>query len=508
MNNSNEKNKFITIAKSIFGEAYDYSLVDYINSQTKVRIICPIHGIFEKKPNKHISSKQGCPVCGQLRGHMKRTQGLTEFIAKANVLHGDKYDYGLVEYINNHTKVIIGCPDHGTFEQIPNSHLNGAGCPHCAGNIRLDTDTFIGRALAIHGDVYDYSKVNYRSGRNYVTITCKDHGDFEQAPESHLIGQGCPKCAGNEKMTTESFIEQSRLVHGDKYDYSLVEYSGNKGKVKITCPEHGLFEQQAKAHMRRGQGCPYCANKAPITEEEFIKRARATHGDKYDYSELGYVGFKKDIAIRCKIHGIFKQLPEGHIGGYGCSICSYGQAGQKRKNTIEGFIEAATLIHGDTYDYSKSVYGDDNKSKFTIICREHGEFEQSPNSHLRGAGCPQCRLPSDNDAIYIWKAVGQYFNGEQLYKVGVTSSRLEDKRIIQVAKKFGVAHEITTLRAVPGSAQRLESRLMGIGFDPKFSGFDGATEFRAFTDADLTIALGIIQDYINIASTVIEAIDY
>lgn len=499
--------KFIADARAIHGDAYDYRLVDYQGSKVKVTIICPIHGEFEKQPNKHLSSRQGCPTCGDLRGHGKRRQTLDVFIEKARGVHGDRYDYSKVIYQNNSTKVIIGCPDHGDFQQIPNSHLNGRGCPQCAGNVQLDTAEFIARAKTVHGDTYDYSEVRYKSGKTKVKIICREHGVFNQSPEVHLLGSGCRACVKNELISTDSFIAQCRLVHGDKYDYSLVQYTGNKNKIKIICPEHGLFEQQAKSHLRRGDGCIYCAGKAAVTEAEFIRRSIVTHGETYDYSALGYVDYATDVSIGCKVHGIFRQNPRSHAGGYGCPACGIAQRGEKRRNTTEGFIEAATIIHGDTYDYSKSVYGGDNKEKLTVICREHGEFQTSPNTHLRGSGCPKCKMPSDNDAVYIWKAVGQYFNGVQLYKVGVTSSRLNDKRIRLVAKKIRMDYEIITLRPVPGSAQYLESKLMRTGMDPQFTGFDGATEFRAFTDEALTKALAMIQDYIDAVSNLGEVDD-
>lgn len=504
MDNITATEKFISDARALFGDKYDYSLVDYRNSKTKVVIICPVHGKFEKQPNKHLSSKQGCPNCGQSQARLKRTQGIVEFISKANAVHGGKYDYEKVEYLNNHTKVIIRCPNHGYFEQIPNSHLNGRGCPICSGNVRLTDKAFIKRAIAVHGDKYDYSKVAYSSGKSRITIICPVHGSFEQLPEVHLKGNGCRKCSARLKLSTELFIEKSRNIHGDKYDYSLARYTGNSSKVKIICPDHGLFEQQAKSHMTRGSGCIYCAGKAAVTKSEFIKRAKNTHGNKYDYSDMSYVDFSTDIAIRCRTHGIFMQNPRSHSGGYGCPACGIAQRGEMRRNTIEDFLKAAAIVHGNTYDYSKSAYGDDNKSKMTIICRKHGKFCQSPNQHLRGSGCPKCKLPSDNDAIYVWKAIGQFYNGVQLYKIGATSSRLADKRIKLVAKKIKMEFEIITLRSVPGSAQYLESKLLNFGLDPEFIGFDGATEFRALTDEVLTEIIQTIQNYIDSVTFITE----
>jgi hypothetical protein len=317
-----------------------------------------------------------------------------------------------------------------------------------------------------------------------------------QSAEAHLRGNGCNKCSGNEKLDTNSFIALAKSVHGEKYDYSLVNYIGNKCKIKIICREHGLFEQQAKSHLRRGQGCPYCAGVAKISVNEFIRRAKVVHYGKYDYESLNYKSYRASVDFSCSKHGLFKQVPQEHLAGKGCPKCGIESRSDKSRNTIDLFIDAAIKIHGDIYSYAKAVYGDDNKTKLIITCKEHGDFKQSPNSHLKGSGCPKCKLSSDNDAIYIWKAIGQYFNGEQVYKVGVTSSRLGDLRIKHVAKKIGIEYEIVTLRKVSGSAQALESKLMDHGFHPGYAGHDGATEFRAFTDSDLQSVLDQIEAYI------------
>lgn len=117
-----------------------------------------------------------------------------EFITRAREVHGDKYDYSLVEYKSTHTKVKIVCPIHGVFEQEPNQHLAGAGCPKCAGKMQT-TEDFIRKAREIHGDLYDYSKVDYINCDTPVTIICKQHGEFQQAPDLHLRGHGCSKCS-------------------------------------------------------------------------------------------------------------------------------------------------------------------------------------------------------------------------------------------------------------------------------------------------------------------------
>lgn len=124
-------NKFIKKAKSVHGNKYDYSKVCYVNSQTKVCIVCPEHGEFWQTPANHIRGNK-CPICSNKgRGRIKRSS-TEEFIEKAKSVHGDKYDYSKVEYVNSNTNVEIICNTHGSFYQKPLNHLNGQGCPKCS----------------------------------------------------------------------------------------------------------------------------------------------------------------------------------------------------------------------------------------------------------------------------------------------------------------------------------------------------------------------------------------
>ena len=115
------------------------------------------------------------------------------FINKANIKHENKYDYSKVEYINNKEKIKIICPIHNEFIQTPNDHLNGCGCPICGSN-KLNTLKFIEKAECIHENKYDYSKVEYIHSKNKVKIICPEHGEFIQIPNHHLNGAGCPIC--------------------------------------------------------------------------------------------------------------------------------------------------------------------------------------------------------------------------------------------------------------------------------------------------------------------------
>lgn len=186
---------------------------------------------------------------------------------------------------------------------------------------RKTTEQFIQDARSVHGDRYDYSCVVYTHGKAKVKIICWVHGLFEQIPTGHLAGKGCQKCACNEKLTTEQFIEKAKHLHGDKYDYSLVNYITGKGKVKIICKNHGVFEQKAESHLQR-IGCAKCAGLYSPNTEEFIIKANEKHDYKYDYSLVDYTNCMSKVRIICRKHGKFSQTPNHHLKGSGCPKCT------------------------------------------------------------------------------------------------------------------------------------------------------------------------------------------
>lgn len=190
---------------------------------------------------------------------------LEKFIYDARKVHGYKYDYSQVTYVNNHTKVCIKCPKHGEFYQIPKNHIKGQGCPNCKReNLRItkskSKEDFIIEANKIHNEKYDYSKTEYVNNHTKVCIICPNHGEFYQLPRVHLNGCGCPKCSRNQKFTKESFSEIGNLIHGNKYNYSKVNYINANTTVCIICPVHGEFWQTPHnhTHSKNPQGCPLC----------------------------------------------------------------------------------------------------------------------------------------------------------------------------------------------------------------------------------------------------------
>lgn len=195
---------------------------------------------------------------------------------------------------------------------------------------RLTTEDFINRSSKIHNNKYDYSKTVYVRANDKVVIICHQHGEFKQLPRHHIKGIGCQKCGfikrgENNKKTAEQFINEAKLIHGDKYDYSLVEYTSCRNKVDIICKKHGVFSQTPSSHLT-GMGCSSCGldkstKSRTKTEYKFIEDAIKIHGDKYDYSLVKYKNSSTKINIICRDHGVFRQNPSSHLSGAGCVEC-------------------------------------------------------------------------------------------------------------------------------------------------------------------------------------------
>lgn len=186
------------------------------------------------------------------------------FIEKAQKIHGKKFSYKKTSYRKFHEKLTITCKKHGDFQQSPYLHLRGSGCSKCSGNNKLTTSEFIQKAKNKHGIKYLYDKVVYLNNKTEVTITCKKHGEFNQRPTRHLSGDGCPKCAREfvgkkNTKTTKQFIEESRLIHQNIYDYKKSNYKSIYSPLIIICPKHGEFKQKPHTHLK-GSGCPFCGN--------------------------------------------------------------------------------------------------------------------------------------------------------------------------------------------------------------------------------------------------------
>ena len=197
------KNTFIDKSIKIHNNYYDYSFVEYVDINTKVKIICPIHGVFEQSPKKHLQL-HGCSKCS--KNHKKN---FDYYLEKFNILYNSEYLYEQ-NFINLRTKINIYCNKHGWFKKSISEHLSGQGCPYC--NYKCCKDDFIKKSNIIHSNKYDYSLVEYINNKTKVKIICPEHGIFEQRASQHLCGKGCRKCANIEiRLRTIKRIEENKL---------------------------------------------------------------------------------------------------------------------------------------------------------------------------------------------------------------------------------------------------------------------------------------------------------
>lgn len=278
---------FLEKYRKKFGEKYDTSLVEYVNSETKVKMICGKHGVFEKTPHS-LMKGEGCPQCGRESSVSNRSLKWDDVLKKAIDLYHGKYSYDKFIYKKIHGKGIITCPIHGDFEKTMSKHLLGQGCPKCAREslsvqIRKPLGEVIKECEIVHGGKYSYVlDFEYVNNKSYLHAVCPTHGDFWQEINGHLRGQGCPKC-GQEAVSNklrkgkDKFVEEAREVHGDKYSYDNFEYVNVHTKGFVTCPIHGDFSVMPLNHVKSGSGCPKCVSSVSKWEKEI-----------YDYiSSLG-----------------------------------------------------------------------------------------------------------------------------------------------------------------------------------------------------------------------------
>ena len=245
-----------------------------------------------------------------------------EFIKRSKEIHGDKYDYSLVIYVNAKTKIIIICPVHGIFEQLPYNHLRGNGCKKCIiENSRMSD--IIEKSNKIHKNEYDYSLIDLKTYKNNKTkqkVICPIHGVFETTMNNHISKKcGCLKCSiENSRIDNEEFLERSNIKHNNKYIYPSLNV--NDDIIKIICPIHGTFEQNKNAHMN-GAGCNKCKyDKLRVSNDEFLERSNIIHNHKYTYPDK-INNTSQKIIIICPEHGEFEQRVSSHLYGNGCPKC-------------------------------------------------------------------------------------------------------------------------------------------------------------------------------------------
>lgn len=291
-----------------------------------------------------------------------------EFIAKAQNVHGERYDYSKVEYMGNKIPVCIVCHTHGEFWQTPHNHLHGQNCPHCAiKDKKSNTYIFIAKARTIHGDRYDYSKVEYIDSKTKVRIACPIHGDFLQRPDLHLSGSICPKCSNDNRMNgLEVYIELSKKKHGDKYDFSHAIYLGSKHNIEIHCKECGNIFYITPQNLIRGNGCRMCGvegdRRTECFEGELWKDINDFDG--YQISNMGRIR-SVDRAVAVGVHkkeivGLILKTNKDR-DGYECvglKVC-----GKSYRKKIHRLVAEAFIDNPNDYPCIDHINGirDDNR---------------------------------------------------------------------------------------------------------------------------------------------------
>lgn len=294
---------FVEKAIKVHGDKYDYSLVNYIDNKTKVKIICSVHGIFEQQPNDHTSHKNGCRKCAQEVQRQKVSKTREEVVQKFKEQYGDKYDYSKFQYNGVHEKSIIICKLHGEFKISANSHHQGTECNKCK---RLETKIRKGETV-------------YKS----------------------LISE-------------EDFFRRADERHKGKYDYTNTKYTDYNSYIEFRCKKHDCkISQLAKSHLHNKGGCKACkkeavCNKHLKTQQDFIKDGVEKHNGYYDYSKSEYINSKTKLIIGCPIHGDFKQTPNDHLNGHGCRKC--GNVGstyniKKAERNKEEWSKTQTVLY-------------------------------------------------------------------------------------------------------------------------------------------------------------------
>jgi very-short-patch-repair endonuclease len=300
-----------------FGNLFDYSKVVYINNRTDVILI--YKGIeYNQQPKEHLKGSVPRKMQKEYNSFIKKN----EFINEAKLKFGDRYSYDDVDFIDMRTKVKI--KDNITNQyiyKIPESLLNDRNK-----TIKLTTSEFIEKTYTIHGDKYDYSKVDYINSHTPVQIYCNTHKEyFYQKAFAHMYGAGCPKCSHSFKKDKEYFVELSNKIHNNKYNYDNFEYITSKTKSEIICPIHGTFLLSPNSHTKKLNpvGCPKCINishgeniiKNILEENNIIYTRQKKFENCKHINILSFDFYLNDYNIIIEFDGIQHFKPVKRFGG-------------------------------------------------------------------------------------------------------------------------------------------------------------------------------------------------
>jgi very-short-patch-repair endonuclease len=417
------KDYFLNIAKCKFKNRFSYDLVEYVGFYEKIKIICNEHDfIFEQTPSLHITSNHCCPLCVKeyksINSPLRKNK--IDFIKRSKEIHGDKYDYSKVDYVNNKTPVII-IHQGIEYKQRPDSHISGR-CPEVNKKIRLKNNQFIENAINVHGNRYNYSKVNYETTIKEVNIICKEHGIFKQKPINHLRGNGCKFCKESRgeylirfylelngiNYESQKSFEDCKNINKLLFDFYLqdynvcIEFDGSQHhkvndffgglksfeKLKLNdkikddyCFENNITLIRLSDYKKIENEINSIIMKyKKITTEEktlnFIKKSIDIWGYKYDYSKTKYIDSKTPVIIVYK--GVeYKQTPIKHLQKRLCELSD-------NRLSKDEFLRRCVDKWGNRFDYSNTKYIN-SYSNIEFYDRYYGIIaSQKPTSHMNG----------------------------------------------------------------------------------------------------------------------------
>jgi len=327
--------QWIANARRVWGEIYDYAAVKYVDSRTPVEVRCPHHGAWFTLPTNHAKANnpRGCPECGRAKQIKAAQKPFAQFVTEAAAAHGGRYSYDATTYDGANQPTRILCGHHGEFWQRPSSHAgHGNGCPSCA-QVRSSS-----QSNAHYGTVVD-ARVRARSGgkvtlnvNTYAGINrkaefvCSEHGPFRRLVNRVLHGTPCLACGDpiNQSNAQRRHVAEETLLaqiacRWPEYELQPFDYHGPKTRVSLSCPKHSSFEVAAGS-ITRSPGCPCCArqrsqesrtlglrkkNAATLQRrsDDWLQKARAVHGEAYDYSRVRYSSAREEVEIGCQRHG-------------------------------------------------------------------------------------------------------------------------------------------------------------------------------------------------------------
>jgi len=445
-NDINKTQKFISRAKVVHQNKYDYSQSTYLTAKIKVKIICPKHGIFLQSPDNHLKGK-GCPKCSG------KNWTKEDFLIEAKKTHGDKYIYKSVVYKNKKTPVKIVCKKHGVFFQNPYVHLKGSGCPKCVGK-NYTFQELVEMAKEKHGNKYIYKSIETKKSNNksrtFFHIYCPIHNhSWHVTTDAHIYkNSGCKYC-GNEESSIKqrsNFSDIKERIEKIFPTYTVIEnnnYKNQHSKITYKCNIHGL-QRGIVNNLLNGEGCPVCGQESRNSFfrdswQNVIDKIEKKHPHYHVYRDQSFENHHSPIVFCCDKHGDKISTANSLLSkGAGCDECGHIKRSISQKSNWEDVAKKIETIH-ENISVPRSQDYINTKNHIVYECSIHGLQKAAPSHLLQGRGCPKCAIENRNNysdsawcklcgdrvAKLYWLKM-RYGNYEW-YKIGKTFQKIEDR---------------------------------------------------------------------------------